>query len=74
MDANKIASPNMAVNNQSNAVMIKKEVQPIPNLNTAVQLPKKIPSLNSPPKSRLAPISKPIGLDPVEIMKEREYR
>merc|ERR1712168_1377971 len=46
----------------------------MPHLSTASQLPKKIPSLNSPPKSRVAPISKPVGIDPVEIMKGREYK
>ena len=39
-----------------------------------IQVPKKLPSLNSPPKARFAPISKPAGIDPVEIMKEREFR
>ena len=58
----------------SNAVVAKKEPTVMPQLSTAVQLPKKLPSLNSPPKSRLAPVTKPVGIDPVEIMKEREYR
>eukprot|EP00111_Clytia_hemisphaerica_P021883 TCONS_00064344-protein len=43
-------------------------------LDPAVKTPKKIPSLNSPPKSRFAPVTKPMGIDPVDIMKEREFR
>ena len=38
------------------------------------QQPKKLPSLNSPPRPRLAPVAKPAGIDPVEVMREREYR
>eukprot|EP00795_Rhopilema_esculentum_P004788 gene4788-21097_t len=37
-------------------------------------LQKKLPGLNSPPKPRLAPIQKPKGIDPIEILREKEYR
>ena len=32
-----------------------------------IQVPKKLPSLNSPPKARFAPVAKPAGINPVEI-------
>lgn len=40
----------------------------------ASALQKKLPSLNSPPKPRLAPMQKPKGIDPVEVLREKEYR
>ena len=43
-------------------------------LTVATTLSKKLPNLNSPPKPRLAPVQKPVGIDPVEIIREREFR
>ena len=40
----------------------------------ASALQKKLPGLNSPPKPRLAPMQKPKGIDPIEMLREREYR
>ena len=57
-DASNIASPN----NKEQSV------------DPGKALAKKLPSLNSPPKSRLAPIAKPTGIDPVEVLREREFR
>lgn len=54
-----------------NEVPVASQVQ-VPLVTSPI--PKKIPSLNTPPKSRLAPVAKPTGIDPVEILKERENR
>ena len=64
-----------ASNDPSSEKLAKKEApNNLPQLQVTSPTPKKIPSLNSPPKSRLAPVAKPMGIDPVEILKEREHR
>eukprot|EP00794_Sanderia_malayensis_P007886 gene7886-8739_t len=45
---------------------------PLTAITNAIQ--KKLPALNSPPKPRLAPVQKPKGIDPVELLREKEYR
>ena len=74
---NGITSPanSTASNDPSSEKPAKKEApNNLPQLQVTSPTPKKIPSLNSPPKSRLAPLAKPMGIDPVEILKEREHR
>lgn len=74
-------SASSSQNNDPNAAAVvqngKKDaglVQQVQQVPPGKPVPKKLPSLSSPPRSRLVPVAKPLGLDPVEIMKEREFR
>ncbi|XP_065657289.1 transcription activator BRG1 isoform X3 [Hydra vulgaris] len=58
---------------ESPTVNLKKESLEV-NAAETTSHPKKLPSLNSPPRSRLAPVTKPMGINPVEILEERERR
>lgn len=63
--------------NDPNAAILqngKKEGGLVQQVPPGKQVPKKLPSLSSPPRSRLVPVAKPLGIDPVEILKEREFR
>lgn len=63
-----------ATNEDPNAPGEVKKEGALLQLAAAGQTPKKLPTLNSPPRSRLAPVNKPVGINPIDILKERESR